>query len=496
MKKKSRCIYFLVSIILISLINCIGYHNNKIEVAIKITIATLIVLIGIVVICVKNEEYLFDLRFIVLVFYYIYNFYTPIIYIFNDSSYITYMNKNNFSFSYETLINTINNSNTYLIGLVIGIIILGVKRKKVSLDIRNINININININYWIGVFTISFLWYIYPYFKLGFGEAIALDRWSRYVLFGEIKNSGGIYTIFNLLFSNVLIILSITMICKSYLEDYKSKYKKIIFYFIVTFQSVFWLFIDVRRREVLYLVIIIFFLYKQQFNFKIRIKQIIILSIIGIMFVGYQYVKNYFPTFVKEGLRSAIYEYKVDNSRKDTTEKLLQNEFGLVYVNNLYIADNYITKENGKTYIEALIKNIPIFNYILYEWFGFEKTYIISDIMTEGYYDIYSSGGGLGFSPAAEAAVNFGNATLGCALVGFFTGIILNIIMKIFYNSKRILLYALLLVQGVNFCRITLVGVTQEIVWIFIYYTIYRILEIIVFKRKKNLLSCYEKIA
>ena len=107
---------------------------------------------------------------------------------------------------------------------------------------------------------------------------------------------------------------------------------------------------------------------------------------------------------------------------------------------------------------------------------------------MTEGYADIYNSGGGLGFSPSAEAAVNFGNGSFGVMLIGFLTGGIISFLMVLFYKPKYIILYSLLLVQGVNFCRITLVGVTQEVIWIFIYYIMYRTVENIIFKRNKSI--------
>lgn len=469
-------------IILSMFINWFGYCNNKMDISIIITISTFITLMGILVIIINNEDFVFDLRFITLVFYYVYNYYVPMIYILNNSRYIIYMNKINFSFTHDTLIKSIYNSNAYLIGLVFGIIVLCAKTKKITLDVRKISIN------YWLGLFLLSSFWCLYPYFVVGIGEALKLDRWTRYVLFGQIKNVGGIPTVFNLLFSNILILLAIAMICKSYVEDSKNIYKKIIFYTVVIFQSIFWLLIDIRRREVLYLVIIIFLLCKLTYNFKIKLKHILTLVSIGVMFLGYQYVKNYFPVVVKDGVQAAVEQYKFDNSRKKSIEKLLQNEFGMVYVNNLYIADSNIEHEEGKTYIEAILKNIPFFDYILYEWFGFEKTYIISNIMAKGYSEIYNSGGGLGFSPAAEASVNFGNGSLGVVLTGFFTGLLINFLMFIFYKPKYIVLYSLLLVQGVNFSRITLVGVTQEVVWIFIYYIVYRMIESIILKRYKNI--------
>lgn len=482
MKNKRIKLLSLLVIIAIICINIIGYYNQKIDISMNLTFATVITAFGLYIIITTNKEFIFDLRFIVVGFYYLYNYYVPLVYILNDNKYITYMNKNNFSFSHETLLNAMYNSNIYLIGLILGTTLLVVKRKDLNLNTKRVSIN------FWLIIYSLANIWYIYPYFKIGIREALELDRWSRYIVFGQIKNVGGIANILNLFFSNILILLAIAMICKSYLEDINSKYKKFIFYIVVILQSMFWLFIDVRRREVLYLVIIIFLLYKLTFNFKIRSKHILALIAIGSMFLGYQYVKNYFPVLIKDGFSAAIEQYKVDNSRKNSTEKLLQNEFGMVYVNNLYIADNYIEKENGRTYIEATLKNIPFFDYILYEWLDFERTYIISDIMTEGYADIYNSGGGLGFSPSAEAAVNFGNGSFGVMLIGFLTGGIISFLMVLFYKPKYIILYSLLLVQGVNFCRITLVGVTQEVIWIFIYYIMYRTVENIIFKRNKSI--------
>lgn len=476
--KKLKYIFFLSSVLVIFFLLYFAIKNNRLTLYFEIiTIFTCISLL-ISYISNKSLNVFIDLRVYLLISYGIYALYTPIIYlIFNKTGYIRLSTILN-TYSYDIMTKSVFISLLFLLAFSIPFILFNTKiDEKYKFEKHNIveYTQNNSSFYFWFILLIISFTWYMYPYFKIGFREAYKYGRWYRYIIFNEIKMSTNLKgKIINLFFSPYLIILSTFMmyidVCN---KEHRNK-KKIIFAIVVICEAIFYLFIDSRRRELLYIIIMCFsyfIYYSSKFERVINIKKYILFGIIIVsFFVTYQYYRNYFQIASIQGIPYALNMRDKELTSYPIEMKLYINEFGQVYENILSSVKFSPQPFYGKTYLESVLAPIPIINKILYT--NGDKTIFIERWQSQIYPNIFKLGGGLGFFPAAEAFLNLGY--LGCLTFGLLLGVFFNLVYKKLYSWNNIIYYSILLPEGWNFSRISFLGVTSEIFWFLFYLFLY----------------------
>lgn len=445
----------------------------------------------------KSKNIFIDIRIYLLISYSIYALYTPIVYlIYNKTGYINLNNGLN-TYNYNVLIKSLFICILFFIAFSLPFIFYNkiINKNSYMKEWDNkINTSYKKNsfeFNFWLILFLISFIWYIYPYTKMGIKEALNYGRWERYVIFGEIRNEMGFKSkIISLFFSQYLMILSTFMMFREVCNKRCKSKQKYVFVILIIFEALFLLFIDSRRRELIYIIIMCFsyFMYYSYNKIKksdIR-KYLIYLIIIAIFFTAYQYYRDYFSLANKEGISYALEVKRNASLNYDKEQKLYANEFGMVYENILSSVEFTPEFYFGKTYLESILAPIPIINKIFY--YDGDKTTLLSRWQSQIYPDIFLNGGGLGFFPAAEAYLNLGYA--GCIIFGLILGIFFNYIYLKMYNTKNILYYCILLPQGWNFSRISFLGVTEEIFWYMFYVIFYNAILKIMKNNRKNYIN------
>jgi oligosaccharide repeat unit polymerase len=465
-----------------------GFLSSKPLLSIEIII---LLLYGILLIIKINntQNSLIDIRLIAIISYILYSIYTPVVYLIYNKSYYFRLAPYLTAYNYSDITKTVFISILFLIGFSIPIIVSKESKQVKPKEDKNIKYK-KASFYLWLIISVLAFLWYIYPYIYLGLKDALNYDRGYRYLLFTNIYDSlGGISKILNLALSQYVILISFPMLFRRILLNKGWVKEKIIFFLYITIVCIFFLFIDGRRREVMYIIMMCFSYYIISSNKKINLKDImkysIYLILIAAFFISYQYFRNYFTLAAKEGVKYAIDAKRQQDTRLDKEYKLYGNEFGMVY-ENILSAVKYTPKPMlGKTYIEAIIAPIPIINRIIY-YNDQTKIPLIGKWYSKLYPKIFDTGGGLGFSPAAESYLNLG--FLGCILYGILFGFLFNAIYYKLCNNTYAIYYCLLLPQGWNFSRISSLGVTKEIFWYVFYYIFYSILiEIFARERKES---------
>ena len=483
-EKKYLLFINILIIIFVFIILYETLENNKLIIGMEISLFLFLVLVYLNILFKNSNTFFVDIRLSFILGYSSYNLYSPIVYSFSQSE-VLYYGRSDIGWMF--------NSNDVQKSLFISILFLGglllaltfVKNKKINVISHNnkdlaINRNEKNNFYLWLITFIISFAWYLYPYIEIGF-EVINYDRWYRYsFLFNSLKEQLGIInSTFYLLFNNYLILISLFMMFKNTIRS-KDKLHKIITVAIFTFYSVFILFIDLRRRELLIVILMCISYYFFQIiytldNRKIKkiLKKIIFsLVILLIFFMTYQQYREYFKYGYTDGI-SAITNMKSKQSESYKESEAYYSEFGMVYLTNLSSVKYTPELFYGKSYLEAIIKPIPFITKITYEWLGYDKDKNAVDVwLSTIYTDLFAAGGGLGFSPASEAYINFNY--LGCFIIGFIIGLLLNLVYKKLYNNKYIVIYSILFSLAFLFSRTDFLGFTYEFFWLVFYYIFY----------------------
>lgn len=448
---------------------------------------------------IKNSvNPLIDIRLYVVIIYMIYNLYTPIVFIFSNSDQILYYG---IVYTKLDMLKSLKISIIYFVAFSIPIICCnGIKK-----DIKNEEIeqakhwgNLRykkISFYVWGILWIIAFIWYIYPYIKLGWYNALTYGRWERGMRFGIIKDaSGSVGKILSTLFPSYLLIVANLILFRSIAFEKKLKKQRGLLFLLIVFEFIFYLFIEEGRREFMYIIIMIFSYYLyynyHKINFKTVLKCFFVGLILGGLFISYQYYRNYFPLARQKGITYALEAKRNDDNRNSNIEKWYYSEFGSVYINNLSTVKYTPGLFYGKTYLEAILTPVPIISKVLPEWLDYdkEKTSLITKWQIDIYPEIFTKGGGLGFSPASEAYLNMGYA--GCVLFGMIIGWIFNFIYFKLLKTKLIIFYCMLLPQGWNFCRISFTGVTGEVFWFVLCYVLYTLIINIFTQTKRKYIS------
>lgn len=475
--KRGRTLHFLcICMILAAVLFLILFKSNE-KTIIGFEVTILFVWSVFIIFIIKNNSYnmFTDIRFYSLISYWIYNSYLPIVYMFSSNALVYYGSNVGWYYSIEDLEKSLFISIIFLISFTLPFI----KRINIRiLDDISVNDNFRDNFYHWTVIFLIALLWYTLPYFKLGWANALSYGRWERYEIFESIKNEFGILGKFaNLFLSGQLTIVSSFMMFRNAMFQSKKR-KKYILGILLVLETIFYLFIDFRRRELMYIFLMCGAYYMIvrhiEFNFKKAKIYIILTMFTACIFTVYSSYRNYFPIMFERGIKYAINIKQYSEIETTYEDKWYFNEFGLVYINNLSSVKFAPEPFYGKTYIESIVVPIPIINKSLQEYFGYEEevTSLTDEWQSGIFTEIFSGGGGLGFSPASEAYLNLGY--YGCILFGFMIGLFFRSLYGKLYTSKNFIFYILILPQGWNFSRITFTGVTHEVFWFAFYYIFY----------------------
>ena len=474
----SATIIFLLFILLYK-----AFVNNKLIIGLEISVFLTFIIFYLYILFKNSNAFFIDIRLSLILGYLFYNLYTPIIYCFRQSEILDYGSSDKgWMFNSYDVEKSLFISILFLCGLLLALTLVKNKKTKVNVDNKNLINNSSNKINFylWLIIFIISFTWYIYPYVKIGF-QAMNYDRWNRYAfVFKNLTEQLGIInTAFDFLFNNYLILISLFMIFKNVINN-KNKLRRLIFILITISYLVFMLFIDLRRREVLIIILMCISYYFFQIIYtldKDKVRNIIkkvtfSLLILLVFFISYQQYREYFKYGYTQGISSMV-DMKGKQAGEYKESDIYINEFGMVYLTNLSSSKYTPELFCGKSYAEAVIKTIPFISKASYEWLGYDEDKEIIDVwLSTIYTKWFSNGGGLGYSPASEAYLNFDY--LGCFIIGLTIGLFLNLLYKKLYNNKYIVIYSLLFSLAFMFSRTSFLGFTREFFWLIFYYVFY----------------------
>lgn len=334
----------------------------------------------------------------------------------------------------------------------------------------------------WLILTAVGFLWYVYPYYAMGFENALSYVRWERYIEFDMLKAELGFFgKLMTFLFNKYVVLIGFLAMFRSCARDERMGFERIIWIAAAAVAAFFLLFIDGRRREVMIIAIMIsgyymHLLYSRGMFEKIRKKLMqlfVVVAIMGVFFVQYQYVRLYVESSgYIEGVQSIL---SGEFAGRDKTEQTYyQNEFGLVYVTNMASIRWQPQLMYGATYGEALLYPLPILSKSLVQWFGYDenKTTLIQRWLGEIYFEWFDEGGGLGFSPSSEAFINFSYP--GCFGAGLILGLLAGLADRRLFNRKWIVLYCIILGEAYGFSRASMTDFMYEALWMAIYFYTY----------------------
>jgi len=457
-----------------------AFENNKLIIGLEISVFLILAITYLNILFENSYLFFIDVRLSFILGYFFYNLYTPIVYCFSQPQILDYgISDPGWIFNSNDVQRSLLISIIFLVGLLLALAIFKIKKTNaISVDNKHFIIN-NSKINFylWLIIFIVSFTWYIYPYILMGF-QVIKYDRWYRYTfLFNNLKSQLGIINkLLNFFFSNLLMLIASFMMFKNTINN-RSKFQRPVLIVIFFLCSIFMLFIDLRRRELLIVILMCISYYLFQIRYSQSSKKIIkkiIFSLLFLLvfFIVYQHYREYFKYGNADGI-SAITHMKSKESYRYKKAEVYYNEFGMVYLTNLSSVKYAPELFYGKSYIEAIIKPIPFIEKSTYEWLGYDKDRDVIDVwLSTIYIDLFLEGGGLGYSPASEAFVNFGY--LGCLIIGFAIGILLNLVYKKLCNNKCIVIYCILFSLAFLFSRTDFFGFTYEFFWLVFYYIFY----------------------
>ncbi|MDD4494046.1 MAG: hypothetical protein PHV32_06805, partial [Eubacteriales bacterium] len=222
----------------------------------------------------------------------------------------------------------------------------------------------------WLFLTLAALVWYIYPYISMGFKQAMTLPRWSRYKTFNSMRiNMGTIATLADTFLNSGLVLLGTFMMFYEAFKNKEWKTERVIWLIIFLALNFFFLFIDGRRRELLYIYLMCggFMLFwkiksKRKINYKLLVS--VTVSIAVIFFV-YQYYKSFVQNVWTKGFEQAA-QIREEKNKESKDEQIYETEFSLVYLTNLCTIRYRPVPFNGRSYLEALVSPIPVAGNIL----------------------------------------------------------------------------------------------------------------------------------
>ncbi len=473
---------FLIDIIVMIFLFVLLYNsmnNNKLIIGFEISIFIIMVMVYINILFNISHMIFTDIRLSLILGYSFYNLYTPVIFCFRSNEILDYgINEIGWLFYSQDVQKALFVSILFLAGLLLALTLGKKPEENTEYEYTEADKANKSNFNFWLMLFIISFLWYLYPYIKIG-PDFLNYDRWYRYTfLFDDIKGQLGIVNkIMNMLVSNYLILISLFMMFRNAISS-KRKLQSAVFAVLIIIYSIFMLFIDLRRRELLIVILmcVSYYFYYIKFSFStIKIKRSLkkisaFLVILLIFFMVYQSYRQFFKYGYSDGI-SAVTDMKKQRSNAET--EAYSSEFGMVYLTNLSTVKYTPKLYLGRSYIEGFIKPVPFISRMSYEWLGYDKEMDSIEVwLSQVYTDLFEAGGGLGFSPSSEAFINFGY--LGCIIIGFIIGLLMNFSYKKLYNHKNIVIYCVLFSLAFVFNRTDFFGFTYEFFWMVLYYIFY----------------------
>lgn len=473
---------FLINIIVMIFLFILLYNsmiNNKLIIGLEISLFLIMVMVYINILFNISSMIFIDIRLSLILGYSFYNLYTPVIFCFRSNEILDYgINEIGWLFYSKDVQKALFVSILFLAGLLLALTF--GKKSEENNDYEHTAVSkVNkSNFNFWLMLFIISFLWYLYPYIKIG-PDFLNYDRWYRYTyLFNDVKEQLGIVNkIMNVICSNYLILISLFMMFRNAISS-KSKLQRAVFAVSIIIYSIFILFIDLRRRELLMVILmcVSYYFFYIKFSFStIKIKKSlkkisVSLVILLVFFMVYQSYRQYFKYGYSDGI-SAVTSMKKQRSNAET--EAYTSEFGMVYLTNLSTVKYTPKLYSGRSYFEGFIKPIPFISKASYEWLDYDKQRDSIEVwLATVYTNLFEAGGGLGYSPSSEAFINFGYP--GCIIIGFIIGSLMNFSYKKFYNHKNIVIYCVLFSLAFVFNRTDFYGFTYEFFWIVFYYIFY----------------------
>lgn len=494
--------YFAITIVILALIFMlfISISRNKIVLFLEIVLFLFFVYLFVRINYKKSMIPWIDIRVLFILFYTVYSLYVPIVFLFSKKSFV------DFSYVWPSFCFTQNQmeqsffvtflffigyfvTNIFLIQKNKSEIILPTRIKERFVQVLG-GLNNNYEFYFWFVLSGICIIFYLAPYFEKGFIDTLFLVRIVRINLLKEFskQTDNNFFKIGYLFFNRNALAVCFFMMYRSVFKSKKNKIKKYIFYICIILFTIFSL-LEGNRRYIMYTYIscICYYIYvnysKELMKNKFK-KLLFIIIVFSYLFLIYQNYRVYIPLAYEKGISYAL-EMKKVNDSAENKEREYKTELAGVYLNNL-LAIKYLKGYfYGETYLHAIISPIPIIGKVFTEIGSYsqERESKIKDWFSDIYPPMKEINAGLGFTPSAEAYLNFGY--IGAIISGIFFSLFFQIIYLLFLKTKFKAWYFILLVQALNSCRISFLGVTNEIYWMLFFLMLYTIIYKILFKKR-----------
>jgi hypothetical protein len=445
-----------------------------------------------------------DIRFYFIVFFQIYHLFVPFVFSMFPSQYLNYprismgINVLAWSYSSDTVIKALIATAIYTLGLVISNVffypLVRDTKENHQMRIRLLSKNISSTETYfWMTLTALAFFWYIFPYTK-DFLLLVSISRVYRATIISNTISSLGIVgRVANLLLAKQLIWIGLVISFRGSFLANNSRLQRFICILLLSAVLLFFFFVDLRRVESLVVLIaLLVILLEERLGLHKNLKSTKKLFLIVIVvFLVLLISMIYFETF--RGILILAYSSGMKNAtsgnnnplrfRIDTEMSFYTTEFAGPYLTLLASIAYPPSQLLGKSYLESVPMSIPFLSNILTEFFDYrDKTPSVYVWLSDVYYEVFSMGGGLGFTPVAEAYVNLG--FFGCLFFGFAVGLVFNALARSTHSVKEVSLHYLLLPMGFLFNRGPFVFLFSNIFFMIMYYVIYKALYRIFFRR------------
>jgi len=493
--------FFAITIVIFALIFMVFFsiYRNKTILLLGIVFFLFLVYLFVKISYKKSMIPWIDIRILFILFYTIYSLYVPLVFLFSKKSFV------DFSYVYSSFCFTQNQmeqsffiaflffigyfvTNIFFIQKNKSEIILPTSIKERSAQVLGFPRN-NREFYFWFVLSGICIIIYLAPYFKFGLIDSLILARSLRLNLFKEFvkQTDNKFFKIGCLFFNRNALVVCFFMMYRSVFKSKKNKIKKYIFYICIISVTIFSL-LEGNRRYIVYIYIscicyYIYVNYSKEFIKKKLKKFLFIIIIFSCLLLIYQNYRAYIPLAYEKGISYAL-EMKKVNDSAENKEREYKTELAGVYLNNL-LAIKYLKGYfYGETYLHAIISPIPIIGKVFTEIGSYsqERESKIRNWSSDIYPPMKEINAGLGFTPSAEAYLNFGY--IGAIILGIFFSLFFQIIYLLFLKTKFKAWYFILLVQAFNSCRISFLGVTNEIYWMLFFLMLYTIIYKILFKK------------
>ncbi len=355
-------------------------------------------------------------------------------------------------FTIATILNSSIASTFYFFGLVLGICsFTSIRARPAFLKPTVTEENSYSYFKYWLSISIAASLIRYLPYVILGSPRTIyALGITGSLEEVYSVLTSNFALDILRRVFTDLVWVISFPLAYWGMLKSKKVRTsQKLYFWFYVIAINSYAVFVTLRRLRSIMIIIAlcsVYFAVKQNRNHTLERNIFKILLIVLLVLFAFSLFRSSLHVLLELGIQAFLKDVESTLSRGPGIQ--YQTEFSGVYAVLLSAIQYSDNSRFAGSYIHGLLYPIPVVNDVL-QFVGLEESFSPTQrwLMNQ-YSEVFEAGGGLSFSPVAEAFLAYGY--LGCVVFGFLFGAFFGF----FGKSKNLFTIVLLGILAFGFPR------------------------------------------